>query len=251
MDQQERVVISIGGSIVAPPNLDTTYIDSLARLLVDLSKTRKIYCVTGGGWIARQYIEAGRQFGADEEELDLIGIAATRMNAQLLIAALTKYTEVPVRPMASVEATVESSEGYQVSVMGGTYPGHSTDYVGVELAVRSKATRFVNATNVNGVYSADPNLVATAEMYKEISIDALIKMMGVEWKMAGMKTVIDGPALKLIREKRVPTFVVNGKNLPELAKALQGQEHQGTRITFSEEPAGASGKPAPTPVQKK
>jgi uridylate kinase len=249
MDQKETVVISIGGSIVAPPNLDTTYIDSLARLLVELSKTRRIFCVTGGGWIARQYIEAGRQFGADEEELDLIGIAATRMNAQLLIAALSKYTEVPVRPMASVEATVESSEGYKIAVMGGTYPGHSTDFVGVELAIRSKAVRFINATNVDGVYSADPNLVATAEMYKEVSIEALIKMMGVEWKMAGAKTVIDGPALKLIREKKVPTFVVNGKNLPEFAKAIQGQAYHGTRITFAES-TPVEGKPS-APVAKK
>src|SRR5919106_4910274 len=148
MQSKEKVVVSIGGSIVAPPNLDTTFIESLAKLLVEVSKERKVFCVTGGGWIARQYIEAGRQFGADEEELDLIGIAATRMNAQLLIAALAKYTEVPVRPMASVEATVESSEGYQIAVMGGTYPGHSTDFVGVELAIRSKAARFINATNV-------------------------------------------------------------------------------------------------------
>ena len=249
MAEQERVVISIGGSIVAPPNLDTTYIDSLARLLVELSKTRQVFCVTGGGWIARQYIEAGRQFGAEEEELDLIGIAATRMNAQLLIAALAKYTDVPVRPMASVDATVESSEGYKIAVMGGTYPGHSTDYVGVELAIRAKAARFINATNVDGVYSADPNLVATAELYREVSIDALVKMMGTEWKMAGAKTVIDGPALKLIRDKRVPTFVVNGKNLPEFAKAIQGQPYHGTRITFSDS-AAPEGK-APAPVVKK
>jgi uridylate kinase len=248
MVSKEKVVVSIGGSIVAPPNLDTTFIDSLAKLLVEVSKERKIFCVTGGGWIARQYIEAGRQFGADEEELDLIGIAATRMNAQLLIAALAKYAEVPVRPLASVDATVESSEGYNISVMGGTYPGHSTDYVGVELAVRCGATRFVNATNVDGIYSADPNLVATAEMYKDVSIDALIKMMGVEWKMAGTKTVIDGPALKLIRDKRVPTFVVNGRNPPELRRALTGQPFHGTLITM---PEGAPPTTAPAQVQKK
>jgi uridylate kinase len=234
MDSSGRVVISIGGSIVAPPNLDTTYIDSLARLLVEVSKTRQIFCVTGGGWIARQYIQAAREFGAEEEELDLIGIAATRINAQLLIAALSKYVEVPARPLASVEATVESSEGFRVSVMGGTYPGHSTDYVGVELAVRSNAKRFVNATNVDGIYSADPNLVATAELYNEVGIDALVKMMGTDWKMAGTKTVIDGPALKLIQEKKVPTFVVNGRNLPELSKALQGQPFHGTQVTFSD-----------------
>jgi uridylate kinase len=227
----ETVVVSIGGSIVAPPNLDVQYIDSLARTLKELvDEGRKIYCVTGGGWIARQYIEAARAFGAGEEELDLIGIAATRINASLLIAALSKYMDVPVRPMASTDATVDSSQGYKVAVMGGTYPGHSTDFVGAELAQKTKAARFINATNVDGVYSADPNVVATAEFYSEITIDNLIKMMGTEWKLAGTKAVIDGPACQLIRDGRVPTFVVNGRNLPEFAKAVRGEPFHGTRV---------------------
>lgn len=237
--EKETVVISIGGSIVAPPNLDVTYIDSLARLLADLAKERRIFCVTGGGWVARQYIEAARTFGAGEEELDLIGIAATRINAQLLIAALSKYTQVPVRPMASVEATVESAEGFNVAVMGGTFPGHSTDYVGVELAAHTKAARFVNATNVDGVYSADPNVVATAEFYQEIPIDALIKMMGTEWKMAGTKSVMDGPACGLIKQHGVRTIVVNGKNLPEFAKAIRGESFHGTVISVPATPKTA------------
>ena len=236
----EKVVISIGGSIVAPPNLDTAYIDSLARLLAEESQSRRIFCVTGGGWIARQYITAAREFGAGEEELDLIGIAATRINAQLLIAALSKYTQVPVRPMASVEGTVESSEGYKISVMGGTYPGHSTDYVGAELADLVKASRFVNATNVDGVYSADPNVVATAEFYREIPIDSLIKMMGTEWKMAGGKSVIDGPACTLIRKNRIKTYVVNGKNLDEFRKAIRGEPYHGTMVTHSPEASVAA-----------
>ncbi len=231
----ETVVISIGGSIVAPPNLDVQFIDSLARTMVELSKDdRKIYCVTGGGWIARQYITAAREFGAAEEELDLIGIQATRINAQLLIAALSKYTETPVRPMASTESTIDSSEGYKIAVMGGTFPGHSTDYVGAELAKKTKADRFVNATNVDGVYSADPNVVATAEFYPVLHIDRLIKMMGTEWKLAGTKAVIDGPACAMIKEAKIATSVVNGKNLPELAKAIRGEDFHGTRIVFKE-----------------
>lgn len=244
MAKKDTVVISIGGSIVAPPNLDVTYIDALAKLLADLSKNVRIFCVTGGGWIARQYIEAARQFGAGEEELDLIGIAATRMNAQLLIAALSKYTAVPVRPMASVEATADSAEGFDISVMGGTFPGHSTDYVGAELAAHVKARRFINATNVDGVYSADPNVVSTAEFYQEVSIDTLIKMMGTEWKMAGTKAVMDGPACALIKQNKIPTVVVSGRNLPELTKAIKGEPFHGTIIT--------AGPPAQeTPVQKK
>lgn len=248
---KSTVVVSIGGSIVAPPNLDVTYIDSLARMLAELSKDRRFFLVTGGGWIARQYIEAAREFGADEKELDMIGIAATRINAQLLIAALSKYTETTIRPMATVEATVDSSQGFNVAVMGGTFPGHSTDYVGAELAAHAKADLFVNATNVDGVYSADPNVVATAEFYPEISIDSLIKMMGTEWKMAGTKSVIDGPACVLIKKHKIPTRVVNGHNLPELAKAIRNEDFHGTKISFpASSPQADQPTESATPTQK-
>jgi uridylate kinase len=65
--------------------------------------------------------------------------------------------------------------------------------------------------------------------------------------MAGAKTVIDGPALKLIRDKRVPTFVVNGKNLPEFTKAIQGQPYHGTRITFADPAPTSAAQPAAAP----
>ena len=105
----------------------------------------------------------------------------------------------------------------------------------------------MNATNVDGVYSADPNVVPTAEFYQELSVDSLIKMMGTEWKLAGAKAVIDGPACALIKKHRLRTLVVNGRNLPELAKAIRGDPFHGTLITFPAETTA----PAQASVQRK
>lgn len=106
------------------------------------------------GRIARYYITTGRELNASEDQLDEMGIAATRLNARLLQLALGSAAEASV-PHTVEEAAKQGRKG-RVVVMGGTTPGHTTDGVSAALAERVGATRVVNATSVDGVYSADP-----------------------------------------------------------------------------------------------
>src|SRR2546421_265509 len=84
----EKVVVSLGGSVLVPGDDDARYLRSLAGLLRDVSMRVKLFVVTGGGRIARYYIETGRSLGIGERTLDEFGIAVTRLNARLLAAAL-------------------------------------------------------------------------------------------------------------------------------------------------------------------
>jgi uridylate kinase len=114
--------------------------------------------------------------------------------------------------------------------MGGTNPGHSTDMVGAELAEKTNASKFIIATNVDGVYDKDPNIYKDAKQIKKISIKQLIAKYGTEWNTAGKNIVIDGPALGIIDRAKIPTFVLNGKKLDELEKAINNQPFKGTVI---------------------
>ena len=115
--------------------------------------------------------------------------------------------------------------------MGGTVPGHSTDYVAVELAVEGKCERFVNATNVDGVYTSDPNKHRDAKFKPELSFDELLGIIQErEWSTAGAAGVLDGPSTVLVASKGVPTCIVNGRDLDNLGKAILGQPFHGTRI---------------------
>ena len=84
----EKVVVSLGGSVLVPGDDDARYLAELAALLRDTSRHVRLFIVTGGGRTARYYIETGRALGIPERTLDEFGIAATRLNARLLAASL-------------------------------------------------------------------------------------------------------------------------------------------------------------------
>lgn len=228
----EKVVLAMGGSIVAPGQADPAFIAKLAETLDELSHDRHLLVVVGGGKTARDAIRLARDAGGSEEMLDRIGIAATRLNAQTLIGYLSARG-VPCNedvPLTAGDAAVWS-EDHRIVVMGGTTPGHSTDYVGAELAQLSGASRLIIATNVDGVYERDPRAHPEAKRLPRLDFDQLMVVVGdAEWKSAGQAGVIDGPATALLRTSRTQTRVVHGSDLQNLAAAVAGEGFDGTLI---------------------
>ena len=222
----KTIVIALGGSLL---DIRGETIDRFIELIREVGKDYKVFVVVGGGKIAKEYIRFGRKHGIDEEKLDEIGIAATRLNAKLISTLLGIEGEIP----HSVEEAV-SKEG-SVVIMGGTEPGHSTDAVAAELAVKSHAEKLIIATDVRGVYDKDPKKFKDACFLKEVSINKLIELYGTKWKKAGDSAVIDGPALRIIRDFRIRTVVVNGKDVENLKKAIYGEDFDGTRIKLANE----------------
>ncbi|MCK4995983.1 MAG: UMP kinase [Thermoplasmatales archaeon] len=221
----ETIVISIGGSVILSEDADVSFFNKFKTLLEKLAKNYKIYLVVGGGKTARTYIKLGRKLNFEEEFLDEIGIDVTRANAKLLTNIFGISNE-------EIPATTDKAKDMvePIVVMGGTTPGHSTDMVGAELAEKTNATKFIIATNVDGVYDKDPNKYTNAKQILEISIDELIKEHGTDWSSAGKNVVIDGPALKIIKRANIPTFVLNGKKLNQLERAITDQKFNGTII---------------------
>jgi len=155
----------------------------------------------------------------------LIGIDVTRVNARIITNLLgVSNKEIP---RTTDEALSLSNP---IVVMGGTGPKHSTDTVGAELAEKTRAVRFVNATNVDGIYDKDPKKFKDAKQLKEVTIDQLIVQYGTKWGAAGKNIFMDEPALAIIKRAKIPTFVVNGKRLDQLEKAMTGKPFDGTTI---------------------
>src|SRR5207247_4507685 len=142
----EKVVVSLGGSVLVPGDDDARYLRDLAALLRDVSGRVKLFVVTGGGRIARYYIETGRGLGIGERTLDEFGIAVTRLNGRLLAAALSGRANR--EPATTYAEAAKLARRHPIVVMAAPRPRHPTDRVSASLPRFVHAARPANATSV-------------------------------------------------------------------------------------------------------
>lgn len=220
-----NLVISVGGSALG--KLDMVYLKELASTLTKFATKHKIWIVVGGGEVAREYISIGRALGLDESYLDSIGIDITRVNAKLLLGALPQaYPNV----VQDLDSALIAGKLANIVVMGGTHPGQTTDAVTAMLAERAKAEKLIIMTDVDGIYTADPKKDKSAKFLAKLDYKALLE---ISWKTgleAGSKSPIDAVAAKIIARSKIPTFVINGKNLKNLENLIAGKAFTGTTI---------------------
>ena len=232
-----RVVISIGGSVLAP-KLDSERVERHASVIESLATEGcELGVVVGGGGVARDYIGAARELGANEVQLDQLGIDVTRINARLLIAALGP--RVDPKPAHTYEDAGDSIRRGDVSVMGGVSPGQTTDAVAAALAEYVNADLLIYATSVDGVYSADPNVESSAEKYESLSAGELVDVIGDIEMNAGASAPVDLLAAKLIERSKMRTIVLDGTDPARIEAAALRGEHSGTDIV----PEGTSEDP--------
>jgi uridylate kinase len=225
----EKVVVSLGGSVLVPGDDDARYLRDVARLFRDVSSRVKLFVVTGGGRVARYYIETGRSIGIRERTLDEFGIAVTRLNASLLSAVLGGRANR--EPATSYAMASKFSKRYAIVVMGGTRPGHTTDRVAASLARFVRANRIVNATSVEGVYTADPKKDPKAQLLTRIGFEDLVTLSGKGHRTAGPSVVFDPVAARVVARDRTPLSVLHGRDLRALRAAILGERFHGTRVT--------------------
>lgn len=222
----EKVVVSIGGSILVPGENDAEFIRRLADMLKEVSKEVQLAIVCGGGKTARYYAGIAKDLGGDTYDQDILGIAATRMNAQLLCLALG---DMPDSITGDAEETAKMSAPGKVVVMGGTVPGHTTDAVSAMVAASMRADRIVNGTAVDAVYTDDPRKNPDAKKITSMTIDQLGDIVYKEHG-ASKSSVFDPLGVKLAKENSIDILIIDGRNLDELRNAILGKEIRGTFV---------------------
>jgi uridylate kinase len=223
------VVVSIGGSVLLRGEGDRAYVEGLAGVLSRTGLQRRLLVTTGGGRTAREYIRLGRELGLTEVELDELGIDVTRLHARLLAGRLGPPT--PAHPPTSVREAVEAVRHASPVVLGGTEPGHTTDGVAALLAVRLRASHVVNATDVAGVYDADPKRSPSARRIDRLSWAEFRAMVDAATSgQAGQQFLFDRLGAEQLARNGVPLSVVDGRDLPNLEAAILGRPFTGSRI---------------------
>jgi uridylate kinase len=231
-----KVVVSIGGSVLVP-DLEADQVSEHAAVVEDLADAGcTVGAVVGGGPTAREYVGTARDLGANEIVLDELGIATTRLNAKLLVAAL-EGRAAPKVP-EDYETAGEVLRREDIVVMGGVAPGQTTDAVGAALAEYVDADLLVYATSVPGVFSDDPNEVDDAERYAEMTPGELVDAIADIEMTATASAPVDLLAAKIIERSGMRTVVLDGTDASNIADAVMRGDHDGTDVvpTGSEEP---------------
>jgi len=215
-------VVKVGGHLF-PSRIDASRISDYIVLFKKLKKDgHSLVVITGGGIEARKYIKTARELGGSEFICDIIGIMFSRINARLLIAGLGEdaYSELPT----SFEELRKAFEIGKIVVLGGLQPGQSTNAVGILSAEAIDADLFINATDVDGVYSADPDNHRNATKMNIVKADNLLKMVLNKNLLAGSYKLFDPLAIKIVKRSGILTRIINGEDPKNIERVINGEK---------------------------
>lgn len=227
---EETIIISLGGSLIIPDSLDTQFLKDFKDLVLShVAKGKKFVIICGGGKIARRYQEVAKDLSVSqvsEENLDWIGIASLKLNAELLRVIFEDNAHDRVVSNLSTHFGLEKPV-----VIGSAYePGRSSDWDAVEAAKTIGAKKIINLSNTDYVYDSDPRMNPHAKKIEQISWEEYRKLIPSEWT-SGLNSPFDPIASKEAEEAGISVMIMNGKPIDNLAKCLNGEKFQGTLIS--------------------
>lgn len=184
----------------------------------------EIGIVVGGGNIFRGL--AASQRGMDRVTGDHIGMLATIQNSLAMMETLESLgvftrvmsairIEAVAEPFIRRRAIRHVEKGRLVIFAAGTgNPFFSTDTAAALRAMEINAEVMIKATNVDGVYSADPKLDTKAIFYPELTyMDVLTREL----------RVLDSTAVSLLKDNLIPVRVIDLNKDGNLMRAVSGE----------------------------
>jgi uridylate kinase len=231
MSNPETIVMSVGGSLIVPREIDITFLTNL-KGFIDMETTtkgRRFIIIAGGGRTARNYQEAAAAVSDhNANDLDWMGIHATRLNGHLLRTVFREYAH-PVM-ITNPDEILDVPSNIPVVIAAGYRPGSSTDLRAVQIAEKIGATKVINLSNIDHVYTADPRVDANAQKIESITWPDFRALIPKEWD-PGLSSPFDPIAAKVAERDNIEVAIINGDKLDEVVKYLDGETFTGTRIS--------------------
>ena len=224
----KRVVVKLSGEALSADKgfgIDQAIVERIAADLAAAAKFGvELGVVVGGGNIFRGVEVSNR--GVPRPVGDTMGMLATVMNCLVLEAAIER-AGVEARTLSALAMTAvcetynrkramkNLAKGRVVLLAAGTgNPFFTTDTTAVLRAAELDCQAVLKATNVDGVYTADPKKDPSATRYERLSHqEALEKDL----------KVMDGTAFALARENRLPIIVFSMAGKGAVEAVLRGE----------------------------
>jgi uridylate kinase len=225
-----RVIVKLSGEALSGPEKFGIHQPTIDRFAADLIAAHKLGIslgvVVGGGNVLRgAHISEN---GLSRPTADAMGMLATVMNALVLVAAIER-AGVEARAMSALvmpqvcenyerQSALRHLENNRIIVFaGGTgNPFFTTDTTAVLRAAEMECNAVLKATDVDGVYTADPKKDPTATRYERLghqeALDRRLKIM-------------DATAFALAQENRMPIIVFSIRGERAIENVLCGKGH--------------------------
>lgn len=229
LPKRQYVVVSVGGSLIVPDQIDTDFLSRFRELILrKVEEGLSFYIVTGGGKLARRYQDAAKAADVklSDEDADWIGIHSTRLNAHLFRTIFTDYARDRI-----VKDPTKSLRADDAIIIGsGWKPGWSTDYCSVMGAKKLGAKKMVNLSNIDYVYEKDPRTNPDAKKFEHMSWSDFRALIPKDWN-PGLSSPFDPVAAKEAEALGLEVAIMNGARLDEFEKYLDGKPFAGTTIS--------------------
>jgi len=213
--------------IVPATEIDTAFLKGLRKLIEKrILQGDKFVIITGGGGTSRGYQKAASKVTTlTRDDVDWLGIHATRLNAHLL---RTIFRDV-ARPLIQKNPNTIRMGKHKLVIAAGWKPGRSTDDGAVRIAKQLQAKMVINVSNIDYVYNKDPRTNADAVKIKEMSWKEFRLLVGSTWD-PGMNVPFDPVASRLAHLSNIPVVIANGRKLKNLEKIFDEKPFVGTII---------------------
>ncbi len=224
---QRTTILSLGGSLIFPDDIDIDFLRNFKETIEKYTKRGHkfvIYC--GGGMLARRIQNAASEITKlTNEDLDWLGIHATRLNAQMLRAIFGSSSESLIVDNPNSKIRFNKS----IIIAAGWLPGCSTDYDAVLIAKNLGVRQIINMSNIDYVYDKDPRKHKNAKKIEKMRWSEFGKLIGTKWK-AGMNAPFDPIASREAKKLNMKVYII-GKDIKNLKKLLNREKFRGTEIS--------------------
>lgn len=213
--------------MIVPDRVDTIFLKKFRGLILNFTKRQnRVVIVAGGGGTNKKYnVAAQKVVKIKNVDLDWLGIAVTKLNAELLrvIFGEVAYEKVAINPTEKIKTNKK------IIIAAGWLPGCSSDNDAVLWAKNLGAKSVVNLSNIDCVYDKDPQKCKNVRPLKNLKWAEYRKKIGSKW-IPRMHAPFDPIASQLAEKWGIEVAIMRGTDLNNFQNFLSDKKFRGSVI---------------------
>ncbi|MCX6801300.1 MAG: UMP kinase [Candidatus Diapherotrites archaeon] len=224
---KKTIVLSVGGSLFFDDKPKTAHIAKFCETVNDLIKGGFAFVlVVGGGQVARTYQASAKSLGANNFEMDEVGISVTKSNVLLFTYNIENAWKDVLQDVKMARKVLSFG---RTPVFAGNMPGQTTDAVAASIAEYLQCD-FCNLSNVDGIYASDPAVHPGTKMFEELTHTKMLSLVKAIASKPGAHTFVDVHAANILWRSKVRSFFINGSDLTNFKACIRGEQFKGTIV---------------------